>query len=259
MPIISGIHYTIFEGREVGPPAIVLIHGAGSSRLIWPRELRRMRGHRVLTMDLPGHGKSNHLVVGQSLHAYAIQIIDFIISLEINRVYLVGHSMGGAIALSIASRYPQLIAGMVLISSGASFNVNQDWLTTLGNPDTMGVAAEHFRRYAFSVKTKAEIVELVMGKMETTRSSVIYADWLACSEFDIREQVDQIKTKTKLIWGADDRITPLSNAHYLINQMPHADLEIFPDAGHMAVLEQHLAIAESIQKYFTQLEKKHTS
>lgn len=253
MPVNSGIHYTIFEGRAESHPVVVLIHGAGSSRLVWPRELRRLRGNRVLTIDLPGHGKTNNRNVEQSLHSSAMQVIDFLISLSINRVYLVGHSMGGAIALSIANRFPTLLAGMVLISSGAYFGVDKDWLTTMSNPDTMGIAVEHFRRAAFSSKTNPEIIKQVMGEMEVTRSSVIYADWLACSEFDLREYVVEIKTKTKLIWGADDQITPLANAHYLLDQMADADLEIIPDAGHMVVLEKSAEVADSIQRFISHL------
>ena len=232
---------------------MVLIHGAGSSRLVWPRELRRLRGHRVLTLDLPGHGKTKNMIVEQSLHSYAVQVIDFLISLDINCVYLVGHSMGGAIALSIAYRYPALIAGMVLISSGAYFGVDQDWLATMGNADTMGVAAEHFRNVAFSSKTSPEIIKQVMGEMDVTRSSVVYSDWLACSEFDLREQVESIKIKTQLIWGVDDKITPLANAHYLLNTMPNADMEIIRDAGHLVVLERPAAVAECVQRFIGQM------
>ena len=123
----------------------------------------------------------------------------------------------------------------------------------MADPDTMGIAAEQFRRSAFSAKTDPAIVEMVMEKMEAARSSVIYADWLACSAFDMREQIDQINIRTKLIWGADDQITPLSNAHYLINQLPDADLEIIPDAGHLVVLEQPQAVAESVLRFITHL------
>jgi len=253
MPIASGIYYTIYEGGEPGSPVAVLIHGAGSSRVVWPRELRRLRGYRVLTLDLQGHGKSHRQTVGHSLSTYAIQIVDFLLSLDISRAYFVGHSMGGAIALSIAHQYSTLVVGLVLISSGAHLYVDQDWLTALGNPDTQSSAFEQFRELAFSTKTSPEIIKKTMDELDITRASVIYADWLACSEFDLRDHVHEIKAKTRLVWGHDDRITPLSNAYFLLQQLPDASLEILPDAGHLVVLERPKQTAESVQSFLSTL------
>ncbi len=73
MPTAAGIYYAQFdEGRKDEPP-VILIHGAGSSHLVWPAELRRLAGQRVLAVDLPGHGRSGG-VAQQTIAAYAGQI-----------------------------------------------------------------------------------------------------------------------------------------------------------------------------------------
>src|SRR5574341_24760 len=100
MPIIQtnkGILYYAKNAHfETAKPPLILIHGAGSSHLDWPPELRRMKNYNVLALDLPGHGRSDEQ--GRTrIEDYAVAVLAFMDAFTLDRAVLVGHSMGGAI------------------------------------------------------------------------------------------------------------------------------------------------------------------
>ena len=100
-------------------PPLVLVHGAGGSRLDWAPELRRLPDARVIALDLPGHGKST--APGRNtLDAYARDVAALLDALALDRAVIVGHSMGGGVAQLLALDWPERIAGLVLLGTGAS-------------------------------------------------------------------------------------------------------------------------------------------
>src|SRR3990172_12606243 len=98
MPFKAGFYYSLHEGGKRDQKPVILIHGAGSSHLIWPAEIRRLAGHTVIALDLPGHGRSNGVGI-QSVGDYTAAIIEFLAATKIFHSAFVGHSLGGAIAL----------------------------------------------------------------------------------------------------------------------------------------------------------------
>ena len=116
------IFYFHQQGDPQGQHILVFVHGAGGSHLNWPPQLRRLAGANTYALDLPGHGQSE----GQgrtSISAYADFVAAFLETLGLEKVTLVGHSMGGATALDLALRYPEGLAGLVLVGSGARLRV----------------------------------------------------------------------------------------------------------------------------------------
>ena len=148
MPTAAGIYYAQFDEGHKDQPPIILIHGAGSSHLIWPSEIRRLVGQRVLAVDLPGHGKSTGVGL-QSISSNADQIVEFLAALGLYQAVFVGHSMGGAIALDLAIRHPNQVAGLGLISTGAYLGVDAGFLENLINPLTIPSALAAFRQRVY--------------------------------------------------------------------------------------------------------------
>lgn len=252
MPTLAGIYYAQFnEGRKDEPP-VVLIHGAGSSHLAWPSELRRLAGQRVLAVDLAGHGKSSG-VAQQNIQAHTEQLVDFLAAMGLYQAVFVGHSMGGAIALDMAVRHPTHVAGLGLIATGAYLGIDPGFLENLSNPLTVGSALQYFAARAFSAQCAPGLVERCMQVMRATRTSVLYGDWRGCAQFDLREEVSHIEAPAWVIAGSEDQLTPLAYAHFLADRIPAARLQTISGAGHMVFLEQPGKVAQGLTQFLRAL------
>lgn len=252
MPSAAGIYYAQFdEGRKDEPP-VILIHGAGSNHLIWPADLRRLAGQRVLAVDLPGHGRSGG-VAQQTIAAYADQMFEFLAALGLFQAVFVGHSMGGAIALDLAIRHPENVAGLGLISTGAYLGIDPAFLENLSNSLTVPNALHAFRTRAFGQMASPVLIERCMQTMKETRTSVLYGDWRACAAFDQRETIARIESPAWVIAGSEDRLIPIAYAHFLAGRLPAARLQILPGTGHMALLEQPGQVTHGLQQFLSAL------
>lgn len=258
MPTAAGIYYAEYDDGRKDQPPIILIHGAGSNHLIWPSEIRRLGGQRVLAIDLPGHGKSAGVGL-QSISDISEQIIEFLAAQGLYQAVLVGHSLGGAVALDMAIRHPARVAGLGLISTGAYLGVDPGFLENLANPLTIPSALGTFRQRAFGPTTNPTLVERCMQSMEGTRSSVLYGDWRACMDFDVRETISRAEAPAWVIVGGEDQLTPVAYAHFLADRLPAARLQILPQAGHMALLEQPGRIAQGLQQFLGALAAARTA
>jgi pimeloyl-ACP methyl ester carboxylesterase len=252
MPTAAGIYFAQFDGGQKDQPSVILIHGAGGNHLVWPAELRRLSGQRVLAVDLPGHGNSTG-VAFHSISAYADQMVEFLSALGLYQAVFIGHSMGGAIALDLAVRHPAHVAGLGLISTGAYLGVEAQFMETLSNPVTVSTAVHNFSKRAFSPQTPSALVDRSMKALRETRTSVLCSDWRACASFDLRESVARVEAPAWVIVGGEDKITPLVYAHFLAGTLPAARLQIIPGAGHMVFLEQPGQVAHGLQQFLTAL------
>lgn len=225
---------------------VVLIHGAAGTHLDWPPHLRRLATASVYAIDLPGHGRSPApacLIVDQ----YAAIVSAFITELNFEDVVLVGHSMGGAIALKIALSDSDAIKGLVLMSSGARLRVKDELLD--GIKSDFESTAEMLTERLWSEEAPDELKELGKKKFMENNPEVVYADYQACNSFDLMDQLNQIELPTLVICGSEDQMTPVKYSRYLAEQMPAATLQIIEGAGHMVHLEQPEVVASHTNQF----------
>lgn len=248
MPTAAGIYYAQFDEGHGDQPPVILIHGAGSSHLVWPAALRRIAGQRVLAVDLPGHGRSAG-VAQQSIAAYAGQMIEFLAAMGLYQAVFVGHSMGGAVALEMAASYPTHVAGLGLIATGAYLGVDPSFLENLSNLVTRPTALANFQARAFGPLAAPALTERCMQTIQETRPSVLSGDWRACADFDLRERITRIEAPAWVIAGAEDRVIPIAYAHFLADRLAAARLQIIPGAGHMVIVEQPEKVASGLQQF----------
>ena len=233
-------------------PPVVLIHGAGSSHLVWPVAIRRLKGYRVLALDLPGHGKSE----GVALHAvgeYARVVEAFLSSLDIYKTVLVGHSLGGAVALELCLSSPKRVAGLGLISSGARLSMSPEILEALSTPATFAQAYTLLEKRLFGQQVKAEVVEKTLAMLHAVRPGVLYGDWSACEQFDCCDRVSQITCPAWVAVGIEDRLTPVYYSRYLAEQIGEAELELYRGAGHMLLLEKPHQLANGLARFLSRV------
>jgi pimeloyl-ACP methyl ester carboxylesterase len=243
MPSIADIYYHEYAGGEAQRSAVVLIHGAGGTHLYWPAELRRLPGYRVFALDLPGHGKSAGRGL-QSIAAYAQAVKDWLLAVGLHSAVFVGHSMGSAIALTLALEHADHVNGLVLLGAGARLKVSPELLENAASQTTYQNAVNMVIDWGFGSGAPPRLKELAGQRMAETRSSVLYGDFFACDAFDETERIEQIRQPVLVICGNEDRMTPLRQSQFLAEHIPGAMLKTIPDAGHMVMLEKPQPVAD---------------
>jgi pimeloyl-ACP methyl ester carboxylesterase len=237
------IFYFHHKGDPKGQHTLVFVHGAGGSHLNWPPQLRRLAGANTYALDLPGHRKSE----GQgrtSISAYADFVAAFLETLGLERVILVGHSMGGATALDFALRYPEKLAGLVLVGSGARLRVAPAILD--GIHRDFKATVRLICDYAFALDEPEQLKREGRRQMGQTHPDVLYGDFAACDTFDVMDRLGEICCPTLAICGTADRLTPPKYSIYLHDNIPNAQLVLIEGAGHMVMLEQPEAVTQAI-------------
>ncbi len=225
------------EGEGPRTP-VVLLHGAGSSSVVWMDAVRRIAPRRrVLAPDLPGHGQSDrwHELDQVSIDMYREAVGTICAQLKVAKIILVGHSMGALVALQAAATWPERVAGLVLVGAGARLAVSPGVHARIA--DDFSHFAEWFSTVAWSPATPAERVERWAGISMTADQEVTAADFRAVERFDGRELLARIHTPTLIVGGADDRLTPPALSHEL-GAIAGARVTLLAEAGHMMMLER---------------------
>lgn len=230
---------------------VLLIHGAGGSHLDWPAGLRRLPQANAIALDLPGHGKSDP-PGRSSIDAYAQDVIALLDALELDRVILAGHSMGGAIAQTLALSTPQRVAGLILVGTGARLRVHPDILDRV-RTEPEAVAAL-LKDWMWGPGTPDEMRQIGYQQMLQTPPDVTYGDYLACNGFNLMDRLGDIQAPALVIGGSEDRMTAPKYAEYLRDNIPRAALIMVEGGGHMMALEQPAVVLAAIERW---LEAQH--
>jgi pimeloyl-ACP methyl ester carboxylesterase len=245
------LHYRLHYGalQPAGPP-ILLVHGAGGSSMHWPGELRRLPDYTVFALDLPGHGGSPGR--GRSdIGEYAEIVRSFVGALSLPPLVLVGHSMGGAIALEFSLHYAHHLAGLVLVGTGAQLRIA---------PQVLAGIREHSRgtiellaNWACGEQIDPNVARLYARRLREVDPDVLHGDYAACNAFDRTTDVGRITVRTLVICGDADRMTPVKYSQHLAGEIPDARLVIVPGAGHMVMLEHPAQVAAAVAQFLGEL------
>jgi 3-oxoadipate enol-lactonase len=238
------------EGEGQKPP-VVLIHGAGSSSVVWMDAVRRIAPRRrVIAPDLPGHGQSDRWH-DPSIQMYQEAVGTMCATLKLTRVILVGHSMGAQIALACAAAWPERVAGLVLVAGGAQIEVTPRVFERLAGD--FAKFPEWLARVAWSPSTPPELVERWRGISFTAERDVAEADFRAVQRFDGRPLCARVKAPTLVVGGAHDLMTPPALSHELGRAIANASLTLVADAGHWLMLEQPDAFHAAVDPFLAVL------
>jgi pimeloyl-ACP methyl ester carboxylesterase len=248
MPTAAGYYYFAHGTNEHSHPPVILIHGAGGNHLSWPPQLRRLPDQRMFAPDLPGHGKSEG-IGRHTIEDYVQDVIEFMSEIGIYSAILVGHSMGSAVALSVAIHSPERVTALGLIGGGAQLGVAPALLRSASDPSTFESAVRMVNDASFSPQA-GRIKELATQRMMETRPTVLYGDLVACDAFDVRDQLNKLSLPALIVCGSDDQMTPLRYSEFLRDHIAGARLVVVPNAGHMVMLEQPEIISNLLADFF---------
>lgn len=248
MPIVAGLAYERHGGGRSNHrrPPLLLIHGAGATRLDWPASIRRMAGAEVVAIDLPGHGDSTG-ASSDKIEAYREAMVGFMDALHLERATWAGHSMGSAIALSAALERPERVAALILIGSGARLRVHPAILGLAEDSHRLPEAMDMFASGCFGSGSSPRRIEQWRTRLAKGRG--LPDDLRACDGFDVMDRLAEVTCPTLIICGEEDRMTPLKYGRYLAEGIASAELRLFPRAGHMVMLEKPGLVAEEVRAF----------
>jgi pimeloyl-ACP methyl ester carboxylesterase len=205
-----------------------------------------MTAATVYTLDLPGHGRSKGDGC-QTIDCYAEVVLAFLDAVNVDRAMVVGHSMGGAIAQTLALQADERILSVVLVGTGARLRVARAILE--GIRDDFEQAIDLITGYAWSPDADKSLKRLGREALLQTGSRVLLGDFVACDRFDVMAALPEIKVPTLVITGTADRLTPVKYARYLAKHIPDARLVTVEGAGHMVMLERPEQVADAVREF----------
>jgi pimeloyl-ACP methyl ester carboxylesterase len=236
---------------------LLLIHGIGGSSDCWRGVVHKLAArHRVIAVDLLGHGQSDKPRGDYSLGAFAVWLRDFLDALNIREATVVGHSFGGGVALQFAHQHNQYCRRLVLISSGGlgpdvgrllrmmSLPGAELALQLIGSRPAVMVGRLLRKRALSSGRETSRYSETLKGQaalsdaqtraafLRTLRSVVDHRGQTVCA-------LDRLRTDlpTLIIFGDQDRCIPVAHAHSAHIALPGSVLHLIPGVGHQPQVE----------------------
>jgi len=245
---IAGIAYQYHQSADGESPTLVFIHGAGGNRKSWHYQwLALKEKYSLITLDLPGHGKSTALGA-QQVSAYSQALIQLLEELKPVKIVLIGHSMGGAIAMTTALSRPEMVAGLILVGTGAKLRVLPAIMDTLAQD----IFPEEIIHCAYGSQASPELIAGGRQEWQQTPCSITLGDFQACNSFDVSGELNNIVCPTLIICGDEDQLTPVKYSLSLCQQITGSSLAVIPLAGHMVMLEQSDSTNQIMQQFLSQ-------
>jgi len=241
LPKVEELNEEEHGGGNQAPP-LVFLHGAGGNRLHWPPGIRRLEGVHTYALDLPGHGRSPS--AGEAtIKDFARRVAAWRGARGVARPVLVGHSMGSAIALTVALGEPQSLAGLILIGAGPRLRVNPVLLEQTAGVETFAAAVEQILQWSFAAPASPRLVRLARRSLLAAGPDVLHRDLQACHAFDATDRLAEVRLPTLVIVGSQDRMTPPRLGEALHQGIGGSRLQAVEGAGHMVMLEQPETVA----------------
>ncbi len=257
----TSLHGLTFRYRMAGSgPALVLLHGVTCSSATWDAIIPALAKHfTVIAPNLLGHGDSAKPVNEYSSGAYACYVRDLLLDLGHTRVTLVGHSLGGGIAMQFSYQFPDMTERLVLVAAGGLGRELGAMLRMAALPGAetvlRGLAASPVRGLVeggakllgrIGVRAGTDLREVWRGfgtlaDADTRRAffhtmrGAIDAGGQRASAVDRLYLAGQMPTL--IVWGENDRIIPASHADAAHQGIEGSRLEVFPNAGHFPYLD----------------------
>lgn len=236
-------------------PALLLLHGVACDHTTWDRVITPLaRHHTVIAPDLLGHGKSAKPRGDYTLGGYANAMRDLLSVLGIERATVVGHSLGGGIAMQFAYQYPELTERLILVAPGGlgpEVSPVIRLATVPGFHQVMGLLTLPGVRHVNLAGLRLAHAARLPGTRDIDEVAAIYdsfrdaearaaAGQVLRSVVDLRGQVVTMTDRAYLteamplavVWGAQDPIIPASQARTVERLVPAARIEILDDSGH---------------------------
>ena len=244
---------------------LLLVHGLAGSTRNWVELVPDLvQRYRVLSVDLPGHARSAPLERGATMEDFAATAAAVLDAEGVQQAVVAGHSFGGLVAIRLASRRPELVRALLLVSpAGIATTTRLAQVIVLAGatirPGRTSARFRHrwaervwYRRVLFRPWFVADADSLsaraTHGLLAAQRE---HADMKIASRAmlsdDPREQLSEISCPTVVLWGARDRQLPLEDAFEYARRL-RAKLRLVADCGHLVIVERPRAVLDALEE-----------
>ncbi|WP_133471789.1 alpha/beta fold hydrolase [Paraglaciecola marina] len=226
---------------------LIFIHGSGGCKEIWKYQAEYF--DNAITVNLPGHPHGNLCI---SIQEYSVWLDEFIQEQGFKDVVLVGHSMGGAIALQYALDHPQKLKGLVTIGSGAKLKVPVEVFAllekALSNPE---IVSQYINAaYTF---IDPELRQMIQARDLENTPAALLNDFRACDGFDVLTRLSEISIPVLAIVGDKDLLTPPKYTRFLVNNIQSAQELVITRGTHFVFAEQPQIVNQGIEEFIQTL------
>jgi pimeloyl-ACP methyl ester carboxylesterase len=260
------LHYVDIgeQGRE---RPIVFIHGLSGQWQNWLENIPRFsRARRVVAMDLPGFGCSPMPNRKITIEYYGMVVAELCSELGLAPAVIVGNSMGGYVAAELATRNPEVVERLMLVSSAGVSQMDVAKRPVLALAKAAGLLAAsnvaQMRMAASRPKLRHWVMSLVARHPSRLKPDVIFEGLMkgankpgfedalrANLEYDLRDRLPQIGCPTLVVWGDKDMIIPVKDADRFVELIEGSRKVIFEDTGHVPMLERPPTFNDCLEEF----------
>ncbi|HTU94441.1 MAG TPA: alpha/beta fold hydrolase [Solirubrobacteraceae bacterium] len=255
---------------------LVLLHGLGTTRQIWSLVTEPLaHTRRVVTLDLPGFGESAPVGEGFELAEVTDRLARGLAAQHVTAPFdLVGHSLGGAVALTLAAQRPNLVRRLILVAPAGLQRRRPPLPGALLGQGASGLFAARRRLIALSDKPWGRRVLLAFAAADGATLSPDQARMMVeasapaqriaqatatIAQIDLQPLLRDTPAPLGLIWGRQDRAVPVRLADEILVQRPDAVLEVIDWTGHVPMVERPDSFALALDGVLRRLDKHATS
>ncbi|MBI5034533.1 MAG: alpha/beta fold hydrolase [Chloroflexi bacterium] len=249
MPFLNLANQKIYyaDSGTANSIPVVFIHGAAASHLVWGFQMRAVADiAHAIALDLPGHGRSDS-PGRNTIDGYRDVILGLLDALKLERAVMVGHSMGGAVAQTLALAHPDRVAGLVLIGTGARLRVMPAILERVLSD--VNQIAEIVVDNSYAATLDAGLRERAVAEFLACAPEITHGDFVACNTFDIMPRIGDIQSPTLLICGKEDKMAPPKFSKFLASKIVNAQLVLIDNAGHSVMIEQADQVNRALKEF----------
>jgi pimeloyl-ACP methyl ester carboxylesterase len=240
---------------------LLFIHGLGSYLKAWDRNIPELKNHfRCIALDLPGYGKSSKQIHSGEVSFYVEILNEFITKLNLKSVSLVGHSMGGQIALAYVLKNSNQIVKLILVAPAGFETFNQDEIELIKqiiSPEILFKTSDHQIRlnYQFNFfKMPAETEEMIADRIAIktdedffNHCTIVSNSLFGLLNAPVFDQLKQIKIPSLIFFGKDDLLIPNKSIHQITTEeiasrgsskIKNSTLVLLDECGHFVQYEK---------------------
>jgi pimeloyl-ACP methyl ester carboxylesterase len=241
--------YRVAARDGAGGAPVLCVHGSGGTSGLWAGQRPLSAERPVIAVDLSGHGESEDVAADPGYETLSAHVDDVVaVARATDARVLVGNSLGGAVALTLALERTHAFEGLVLTGTGARLSVLDDLLVWLDGEFERAVEFLHGPDRLFH-DADERVLERSRAAMRETGPAVTRRDFRTCHTFDVRGRLDAVDVPAVAVVGEHDRLTPRRHHEYLARELPTCELAVVEDAAHLAMLESPTAFNAVLSEF----------